>query len=86
MIDIDRLLEEVGEFGKYQKLNIFYLGLSLLFTASSTMAFVFTTGDMNYRFFCFVSKIVSPSSLALSENVQYFFNFPLIRYVINTQL
>ncbi|KAL5242557.1 hypothetical protein ACI65C_009967 [Semiaphis heraclei] len=54
MIDIDRLLEEVGEFGKYQKLNIFYLGLSLLFTASSTMAFVFTTGDMNYR--CLINE------------------------------
>ncbi|XP_060866747.1 organic cation transporter protein-like [Metopolophium dirhodum] len=49
LIDIDGLLEEVGEFGKYQKKNIFYLGLTLLFTASSTMSFVFTTGDMNYR-------------------------------------
>ncbi|XP_025416341.1 organic cation transporter-like protein [Sipha flava] len=48
-IDIDELLLEVGEFGKYQKCNLFLLGLALLFTASSTLAFVFTTGDMNYR-------------------------------------
>lgn len=48
-IDIDVLLAEVGEFGKYQKCYIFLLGLALLFTASSTLSFVFTTGDMNYR-------------------------------------
>lgn len=49
-IDIDALLAEVGEFGRYQKCYIFLLGLALLFTASSTLSFVFTTGDMNYRY------------------------------------
>ncbi|XP_060852099.1 organic cation transporter protein-like [Rhopalosiphum padi] len=58
-IDIDGLLEEVGEFGNYQKLYIFFLGLSLLFTASSTMSFVFTTGDMNYR--CLINGCDSAS-------------------------
>ncbi|VVC35894.1 Sugar transporter, conserved site,Major facilitator superfamily domain,Major facilitator, sugar [Cinara cedri] len=53
-IDIDVLLEEVGEFGRYQKCYIFLLGLALLFTASSTLSFVFTTGDMNYR--CLIPK------------------------------
>lgn len=48
-IDIDTLLEEVGEFGRYQKRYVFLLGLALLFTASSTLSFVFTTADMNYR-------------------------------------
>lgn len=50
-IDIDELLAEVGELGRYQKCYIFFFGLALLFTASSTLSFVFTTGDMNYRYF-----------------------------------
>lgn len=57
-IDIDALLEEVGEFGRYQKWYIFLLGLSLLFTASSTLSFVFTTEDMTYRYFELINTLL----------------------------
>ncbi|XP_050424536.1 organic cation transporter-like protein [Adelges cooleyi] len=58
-VDIDALLAEVGEFGRYQKFYMIILGLALLFTASSTLSFVFTTGDMNYR--CYIGDC-DPSS------------------------
>lgn len=71
-IDIDALLVEVGEFGRYQKCYIFLLGLALLFTASSTLSFVFTTGDMKYRyffFFFFSPKHLSDHWVNLTDSV-----------------
>ncbi|XP_050525311.1 organic cation transporter-like protein isoform X2 [Daktulosphaira vitifoliae] len=59
-IDIDALLKEVGEFGRYQKSYMILLGLALMFTASSTLSFLFTTGDMKYR--CYINDCDSSTS------------------------
>lgn len=49
-MDFDRVLQEIGEFGRYQKINYMLICLPVIFGAANTMAYVFTSGVPNYRY------------------------------------
>ncbi|XP_055905254.1 organic cation transporter protein [Eupeodes corollae] len=48
-MDLDRVLEEIGECGRYQKINYFLICLPVMFAAANSLSYVFTAGTPNYR-------------------------------------
>ena len=48
-MDFDLVLEEIGEFGRYQQTNYLLLCLPVLFGAANSLSYVFTAGIPNYR-------------------------------------
>lgn len=48
-MDFDLILEEIGEFGRYQQTNYLLLCLPVLFAAANSLTYVFTAGIPNYR-------------------------------------
>lgn len=48
-MDLDHVLEEIGEFGKYQKIKYYLLCLPVFFGAANSLSYVFTAGQQNYR-------------------------------------
>jgi OCT family organic cation transporter-like MFS transporter 4/5 len=48
-MDFDEVLEEIGEFGKYQIINYFLICLPVVFSAANSLTYVFTAGIPNYR-------------------------------------
>ena len=49
VMDLDVVLQEIGEFGKYQKFNYFLLCLPVFFSAANCLAYVFLAGTQKYR-------------------------------------
>jgi hypothetical protein len=48
-MDFDLVLEEIGEFGKYQLTNYLLICLPVFFGAANSLSYVFTAGVPNYR-------------------------------------
>lgn len=48
-MNFDLILEEIGEFGRYQQTNYLLLCLPVLFGAANSLSYVFTAGIPNYR-------------------------------------
>ncbi|GLH00664.1 Organic cation transporter protein [Gryllus bimaculatus] len=48
-VDLDEILEEVGQFGKYQITSYLLISLPIFFTVISGTSYVFTAGDLDYR-------------------------------------
>lgn len=48
-MDFDDVLEEIGEFGKYQITNYLLICFPVIFAAANSLAYVFTAGIPNYR-------------------------------------
>lgn len=48
-MDFDQILEEIGEFGRYQKTNYLLICLPVMFAAANSLSYVFTTGTPAYR-------------------------------------
>lgn len=48
-MDFDTVLEEIGEFGKYQITTYLLLSLPVFFGAANSLSYVFTAGVPNYR-------------------------------------
>lgn len=48
-MDLDKVLEEIGEFGKYQKIKYFLLCIPVFFGAANSLSYVFTAGKQHYR-------------------------------------
>lgn len=48
-MDFDQILEEIGEFGRYQKTNYFLICLPVMFAAANSLSYVFTAGAPSYR-------------------------------------
>lgn len=48
-MDFDHVLDEIGEFGKYQKIKYYLLCLPVFFGAANSLSYVFTAGQQNYR-------------------------------------
>lgn len=46
---LDLILEEVGQFGKFQKIIYFLIVIPLALSATYKFGYVFTAGDLNYR-------------------------------------
>lgn len=49
-IDFERVLQEIGEFGLYQKVNYVLLCLPVIFAAANSLTYVFTAASPNYRY------------------------------------
>ncbi|XP_067007242.1 organic cation transporter protein [Anabrus simplex] len=47
--DLDDILEELGQFGRYQIFTYMLISLPMVFAIVTSHSFVFTSGDMNYR-------------------------------------
>nr|XP_018911326.1 PREDICTED: organic cation transporter protein-like [Bemisia tabaci] len=48
-MDLDSIWHDLGQYGKYQFINNILLGLAICFSATSSMSYVFTAGDLDYR-------------------------------------
>ncbi|KNC32287.1 Organic cation transporter protein [Lucilia cuprina] len=48
-MDFDQVLEEIGEFGRYQKTNYLLICLPVMFAAANSLSYVFTAGSPAYR-------------------------------------
>lgn len=49
-MDFDLVLEEIGEFGKFQLTNYLLICLPVLYGAANSLSYVFTARSPNYRF------------------------------------
>lgn len=49
-MDFDQVLEEIGEFGRYQKTNYLLICLPVMFAAANSLSYVFTAGTPAYRY------------------------------------
>jgi OCT family organic cation transporter-like MFS transporter 4/5 len=49
-MDLDNVLEEIGEFGRYQKMKYYLLCLPVFFGAANSLSYVFTAGHQHYRY------------------------------------
>lgn len=48
-MDFDLILEEIGEFGKFQVINYFLVCLPVFFAAANSLSYVFTAAVPEYR-------------------------------------
>jgi len=48
-MDLDKLMDEVGHFGKFQGLCYFLLSFSIFYAAIAGLSYAFTTARVNYR-------------------------------------
>lgn len=48
--NLDSVLVEIGEFGKYQFLNYVLLVVPVLFAALNNGNYIFSAADLEYRF------------------------------------
>lgn len=49
-MDFDLILEEIGEFGKFQLTNYLLICLPVFYGAANSLSYVFTARTPNYRF------------------------------------
>lgn len=49
-MDFDLILDEIGEFGKFQLTNYLLICLPVLYGAANSLSYVFTARTPNYRF------------------------------------
>ncbi|CAD7011334.1 unnamed protein product [Ceratitis capitata] len=57
-MDFDQILEEIGEFGRYQKTNYLLICLPVMFAAANSLSYVFTAGSPAYR--CLIPQCDDP--------------------------
>ncbi|XP_017838012.1 organic cation transporter protein [Drosophila busckii] len=48
-MDFDEILTQIGEFGRYQRVNYLLICLPVLFAAANSLSYVFTAGTPKYR-------------------------------------
>jgi hypothetical protein len=48
-MDLDKVMDEVGHFGKFQGLCYFLLSFSIFYSAIAGLSYAFTTANVNYR-------------------------------------
>lgn len=47
---LDLILKELGQFGKFQIINYLLIAIPLTLSAAYTLSYVFTAGDLDYRY------------------------------------
>lgn len=47
--DFDSIFNELGEFGRYQKVTYFFISIAIIVYGQITLGYVFTAGNLNYR-------------------------------------
>lgn len=48
--DLDVILGELGDFGRFQITNYVFICLPILLSAGFTLSFVFTAGQLDHRY------------------------------------
>ena len=48
-VDLDNILIKIGQFGRYQLIQYTLIAFILIFTAFSSLSFLFTAGNLEYR-------------------------------------
>ena len=48
-MDFDEVLDEIGEFGRFQLTNYLLICLPVFFGAANSLAYIFTAGVPSYR-------------------------------------
>lgn len=48
-IDLEPVIKEIGQFGKFQLLNYILISIPILFIGIYSLSYIFTTEDLNYR-------------------------------------
>lgn len=48
-MNIDTVLSELGNVGKFQLINFVLIGVAILFSSIVSLTFVFAAGELNYR-------------------------------------
>lgn len=48
-IDLDEVLTEIGQFGRFQVRQYVLMTIPIIFNAFFTLSYVFTAGNVNYR-------------------------------------
>jgi OCT family organic cation transporter-like MFS transporter 4/5 len=48
-MDFDEVLDEIGDFGRYQIITYLLICLPVIFSAANSLTYVFTAGVPNYR-------------------------------------
>uniref|UniRef100_A0A1B0FY37 Major facilitator superfamily (MFS) profile domain-containing protein n=1 Tax=Phlebotomus papatasi TaxID=29031 RepID=A0A1B0FY37_PHLPP len=69
-MDFDRVLDEIGEFGKFQLTNYLLICLPVFFGAANSLSYVFTAGVPNYR--CFVPNCDDPHQPNYDESWMHY--------------
>lgn len=64
-MDFDQILQQIGEFGRFQKRNYLLICLPVLFAAANSLSYVFTAGIPQYR--CFVPECEEYIGASLDE-------------------
>lgn len=49
-MDFDSILDEIGEFGRFQFTNYLLVCLPVFFAAANSLSYVFTAAIPNYRY------------------------------------
>lgn len=48
-LDLDAIIKEIGQFGKYQLMNYILISIPIFFIGICSLSYIFTTEDLNYR-------------------------------------
>ncbi|CRK90273.1 CLUMA_CG003984, isoform A [Clunio marinus] len=65
-MDFDKILEEIGDFGRYQKIKYYLLCLPVFFAAANSLSYVFTVGHQHYR--CLIPECESAETAHYDTN------------------
>lgn len=49
-LDLDSILNELGQFGLFQWRNFILIGIPIAFTGLFTLSYVFAAADLEYRY------------------------------------
>ncbi len=48
-MNLDTVLSELGNVGKFQLINFVFIGIAILLSSIVSLTFVFAAGELNYR-------------------------------------
>lgn len=68
-MDFDLVLDEIGEFGRYQKTNYTLICLPVLFAAANSLSYVFTAGIPDYRYISLVTPFPGQRRINYDSNL-----------------
>lgn len=56
--ELDAILQELGQFGKFQVKNYILIAIPIALTACFSLNYIFTAGQLDYRFVCLFKIVV----------------------------
>lgn len=56
--DLDTILQELGQFGKFQVKNYVLIAIPIALTACFSLNYIFTAGQLEYRFVIYINILL----------------------------